>query len=134
MKSKIISQSNNHTKRYLGQHLLVDYYDCESIYQSYHEIEKQLNKAIADCGGTIVKSTFHEFSPYGVTGVVVIAESHVALHTWPENGIACLDIFSCSLSLELNKLVENISEIFQAHHFQKRLNYRGDLQLNFEFF
>jgi S-adenosylmethionine decarboxylase proenzyme len=46
-----------------------------------------------------VKPVFHEFSPWGVSGVVVIAESHVTIHTWPEHGYAAVDIFSCSRKL-----------------------------------
>jgi S-adenosylmethionine decarboxylase len=127
MQSEMMNQLNTQVKRYLGQHVLVDYFGCEGIHQPYHEIEKRLRKAIIECGGTVVMSTFHEFSPHGVSGVVVIAESHVAMHTWPENGIVCIDIFSCSPSLNLNLLVECMSEIFQAHHYLKKLHQRGDL-------
>ncbi len=54
-----------------------------------------MSKAAEIAGATIVTKTFHHFSPYGVSGVVVIAESHLAIHTWPEYEYAAVDLFTC---------------------------------------
>ena len=52
-------------------------------------------QAAEAAGATIVQSVFHRFSPHGVTGVVVVAESHLSIHTWPEYGYAAVDFFTC---------------------------------------
>ena len=54
-----------------------------------------MTDAALACGATIVQKNFHLFSPYGVSGVVVISESHLAIHTWPELGYAAVDVFTC---------------------------------------
>ena len=80
----------------LGRHIIVEYYDCspEALNDVVH-IEKSMESAAEEAGATIINSTFHHFSPYGVSGVVVIQESHLAIHTWPEYGYAAVDIFTC---------------------------------------
>ena len=52
-------------------------------------------RAAKECGATILDDYFHQFEPIGVSGVVLIAESHISVHTWPENGFAAADIFTC---------------------------------------
>ena len=58
-------------------------------------IEKRMNEAARVANATIVQSVFHHFNPYGVSGAVIISESHLAIHTWPEYGYAAVDIFTC---------------------------------------
>jgi S-adenosylmethionine decarboxylase proenzyme len=110
----------------LGHHLLVDYFDCDSfVLTDTNGLESSFKSAILEAGGTIVTSIFHTFSPYGVSGVVVIAESHVALHTWPEKNIASVDIFSCSSKLNLDHLVALIKISLKSKNYSKRLFERG---------
>lgn len=59
-----------------------------------------MTDAAVACGATVVQKNFHHFSPYGVSGVVVIAESHFAIHTWPEYGYAAVDLFTCGSSCD----------------------------------
>ena len=80
----------------LGRHLLIEYYDCDAeILDDVARIEEAMTEAAHRTGATIVKSIFHLFNPHGVSGVVVIAESHLAIHTWPEYAFAAVDLFSC---------------------------------------
>lgn len=80
----------------LGRHLLAEFYDCNSnILNNVQLIEDAMTEAAIACGATVVTKNFHHFSPYGVSGVVVIAESHLAIHTWPEYGYAAVDLFTC---------------------------------------
>ena len=58
-------------------------------------LETCFRNCAVEGGATLVSSHFHHFSPQGVSGVVVIAESHVTVHTWPEHGYAALDVFTC---------------------------------------
>ena len=87
--------------RPLAHHTLLELYDCNpGLLKHSRQVRKLLCEAVRHGGGTIVKTVFHNFSPYGVSGVVVITESHVTIHTWPEHGYAAVDIFSCSKKLD----------------------------------
>lgn len=80
----------------LGRQILVEFYDCEkNVLDDKNYIERALKEGVNLSGATIIATTFHNFSPFGVSGVVVIAESHVSIHTWPEYGYAAVDIFTC---------------------------------------
>lgn len=81
--------------RFAGTHLLVDLWDATNL-DSPEEIDRVLREAAIVAGATILHSHFHHFSPNGgVSGVVVLAESHISIHTWPERNFAALDIFMC---------------------------------------
>ena len=80
----------------LGQHLIVEYTGCNcDILDNSEMLEKSLTDAVRKAGATIVNATFHRYNPQGVSGVVVIAESHMSIHTWPEYGYAAVDFFTC---------------------------------------
>ena len=84
----------------LGRHILVEFYDCDQATLQSVEVVKNLMAAAADAAGaTIVSDCFHQFNPHGVSGVIVIAESHLAIHTWPEHGYASIDLFTCGTSV-----------------------------------
>lgn len=81
---------------HLGRHVLAEFFECEpNILNSLSQVEKLMVDAALECGATIVQKCFHMFNPYGVSGVVIIAESHLAIHTWPELGYAAVDLFTC---------------------------------------
>ena len=80
----------------LGQHVLAEFFECDSnVLNSLDKVEKHMVDAALECGATIVQKCFHMFNPYGVSGVVIISESHLAIHTWPEFGYAAVDLFTC---------------------------------------
>jgi len=79
---------------FAGTHLLVDIWGATNL-NSVKEIEDTLIKAAKESGATVLYSYLHPFKPYGVSGVVVLAESHISIHTWPERGYAAVDIFMC---------------------------------------
>lgn len=80
----------------LGRHILAEIYDCdENILNNRELIEEILVKAALEAGAEVREVAFHKFSPQGVSGVVVISESHLAIHTWPELGYAAVDVFTC---------------------------------------
>ena len=80
----------------LGHQIMVEFYNCDtSLLNSIEHIRKIMLEAACECGATVVKDVFHLFNPHGVSGVVVIAESHLAIHTWPEYGYAAVDLFTC---------------------------------------
>ncbi|GAA0590899.1 hypothetical protein GCM10009416_31660 [Craurococcus roseus] len=81
--------------RYAGSHLIIDLWDAHRLTELEH-VDRVLRQAAADTGATILHGHFHHFGEgCGVSGVLVLAESHVSIHTWPERGYAALDIFVC---------------------------------------
>lgn len=79
-----------------GRHLLVEYGGCEGhILDDRAAVETLMRAAAEAAGATIVTSTFHQFAPQGVSGVVVVEESHLSIHTWPELGYAAVDFYTC---------------------------------------
>jgi len=80
----------------LGKHLLIELKDCDpEILKSLDEVRDAMVSAAKKARATIIDVSFHEFSPFGISGMVVIAESHLSIHTWPEYGYAAVDIFTC---------------------------------------
>ena len=80
----------------LGTHLLVELRDCNpKILKDLKKVKNALVSAAKEAKATIVDISFHEFSPFGISGMVIIAESHLSIHTWPEYSYAAVDIFTC---------------------------------------
>jgi S-adenosylmethionine decarboxylase len=99
----------------LGRQWIVDLFDCdpESLKRA-GDVEKLMLEAARLIKATIVTTTFHEFSPFGVSGVVVIAESHLSIHTWPEYRYAAVDIFTCGEVIKPEEAVEYIGSRFRC--------------------
>lgn len=85
----------------LGKHLLIELYDCSpEVLNEVSRIEQAMIRAAEEAHATIVNTNFHRFLPHGVSGVVVIQESHLTIHTWPEYGYAAVDIFTCGETVD----------------------------------
>ena len=99
-----------------GRHLLVEYYGCQkAILDDVRRVETLLKQAATAAGATIVQSVFHRFTPQGVSGVVVIEESHLSVHTWPETGYAAVDFYTCGDCLP-ERAHEVLVEGLEPHH------------------
>jgi len=80
----------------IGRHLIAEYYGCDpQILNDVEHIRAAMVRAAGVIGATIMGETFHGFTPQGVSGTVVIAESHLSIHTWPEYGYVAVDIYTC---------------------------------------
>ena len=77
-----------------GTHLIIDLHDAENLDDLEH-IEKTLVECVETAGATLLHIHLHRFEPNGISGVAVLAESHISIHSWPENGYAALDVFMC---------------------------------------
>lgn len=99
----------------LGRHVLIEYYGCPSdVIKNNALIEKFMREAAEYSGATIVESVFHHFNPYGVSGAVIIAESHLTIHTWPEYGFASVDVYTCGDSVNPWKAADYLAEKLQS--------------------
>ena len=99
----------------LGRHLLLELFDCDlDAINNVETVKGALIEAAKRAQATIVDVVFHEFNPFGVSGVVVIAESHLSIHTWPEYRYAAVDIFSCGDTLQPEIAANYLVEQFGA--------------------
>jgi len=99
----------------IGTHLLVELKDCNAkILSNLKEVQDILISAAKAAEATIVEVAFHEFNPFGISGMVIIAESHLSIHTWPEYEYAAVDIFTCGNTLKPQKAVTYLIEKFQS--------------------
>ena len=95
----------------LGRHLLIELQDCDKeALNDLSFLRETMVTAAIDCGALVLGESFHHFSPQGVSGVVVIAESHLSIHTWPEYGYAAADIFTCGTSVSPEKAAKVLIE------------------------
>lgn len=99
----------------LGRQLTLEYYECgaETLLDKTR-VEEALLQAARDSGATIISSSFHQFEPQGVSGVVIIAESHFTIHAWPEHNYAAVDIFTCGDNIKLDEAIRSMQTSFQS--------------------
>ncbi|RYG30579.1 adenosylmethionine decarboxylase [bacterium] len=98
----------------LGSHLLIEFYDCDkSSLESESVVGRAMRDAASNSEATVVDQSFHEFKPYGVSGAVIIQESHYTIHTWPEHGYAAIDLFYCGGTVRVQKALDTLKERFQ---------------------
>ncbi len=115
-------------KQTLGQHMLLEFYNCDpKALDDLPYVEEIMNQAARDCGATIVQSTFHRFQPHGISGVVVIAESHLAIHTWPEYRYASIDLYTCGDTIQQMVAYRVLKDGFSAEAADIQHVERGDL-------
>ncbi|MFC1918552.1 adenosylmethionine decarboxylase [Chloroflexota bacterium] len=99
----------------LGKHLLLELKDCDREVLNDLELLKVMLPAVAsEAGATVLGQSFHKFNPQGVSGAVIIAESHLFIHTWPECGYAAVDIFTCGDSVQPAKAARELIKQLRA--------------------
>ena len=98
--------------RCAGVHLIVDLHGAKRLDDIEH-IEATLRRCVDAAQATLLHIHLHHFQPSGVSGVAVLAESHISIHTWPEAGYAALDVFMCG-SAEPDKCIPVLREAFSA--------------------
>ncbi len=107
-----------------GLHLLLDFWGATHL-QNMEFIEQTLREAAAVCGATVLDVKLHSFGAgMGITGVAILAESHISIHTWPETGYLALDVFMCGKS-NPQLAIPDFTEAFQPQKTQVRSYLRG---------
>src|SRR5712664_4202559 len=111
----------------IGWQVLLDLYECEvDRLDDLEWVEKTLVNAARVAGATIVETVFHKFAPWGISGVVVIAESHLAIHIWPENRYAAIDLFTCGENVQIDAACAFLTRAFRSRRPVRRRFTRGD--------
>ena len=114
----------------LGRQILVEFHGCNSnVLNDTELIHVYMRDAAITSGATVVNEIFHKFNPFGVSGVVVIAESHLAIHTWPEYGYAAVDLFTCGDLVDPWVAFKFLKEKFEAASYSATEVRRGILDL-----
>lgn len=110
----------------LGCHVLAEIYGCKfDILNDITKIEKYMVEAALKAGAEVREVAFHKFSPQGVSGVVVISESHLAIHTWPELGYAAVDVFTCGERVNPWDACNYLTDKFEAKEVATKEITRG---------
>lgn len=98
----------------LGRHIVVEFYDCNaSILDDRDAVEALMIVSAQASSASVVGHIFHKFAPHGVSGTVVIAESHLSIHTWPEARYASADVYTCG-GLDPWPAVDHIGKVLEA--------------------
>lgn len=119
-------RDSTNRKRFEGCHILLELQNVTpSLLSDKLLLEKELVEAAVTAGATVVKTVFHQFNPHGLSGVIVIAESHIAIHTWPEHGHACVDVFTCGKASIAHAICDQIITRFQCDTVGKKVIGRG---------
>ena len=101
----------------LGRHVLAEMYGCPfEVLNDIKKVESIMINAALEAGAEVREFVFHKFSPQGVSGVVVISESHLAIHTWPELGYAAIDVFTCGEKVNPWDACNYLAELFEADY------------------
>ena len=115
----------------LGRQMMIEFYGCNaSVLNDKNFLSKAMNEAAIKAGATVVTDVFHEFNPHGISGVVVIAESHLAIHTWPEFAFAAVDLFTCGNDISADIALRYLQSELQADRMSVMEMKRGVLDRN----
>lgn len=111
------------TRGHLGTHAIVELFGCKHL-NDLTLVQDALVRGAEICGATILHTKFHKFSPQGITGYILLAESHISIHTWPEHGYAAVDVFTCG-AMETERAFNHIAKQLGAERVEKHTFLRG---------
>jgi S-adenosylmethionine decarboxylase len=106
--------------------VLIDLYECDRERLTHEEeIKEGMLKAAELMGAEVIGTSFHTFKPWGVSGTVTIAESHIAVHTWPEFNYAAVTFETCGHHMDHRKAYQHLVQFFGAKNPKITLQKRG---------
>jgi len=109
-----------------GTHCILELYNCPSDQLNNAEaIARTLRTAAEIAGSKVLNQALHQFTPQGVTALVLLAESHISIHTWPEIGYAAVDVFTCGEKTQPQKACQFLIERLQARDYSLQVIPRG---------
>ncbi len=110
----------------LGLHILADLYGVDpALIDRAEDIRDLLEGAVQEANLTKISSHYHQFQPHGATGVVLLAESHISIHTWPEHGLATVDVYTCGDPSKAYKAMDYIINVLKPKRVDKQVFERG---------
>ncbi len=116
------------TKPHFGKHYLVDFKQCDPETIERVEVTRAIFlEAARESKATVIGELFYQFEPVGVSGVLLIAESHVSVHTWPEDRFVSVDIFTCGEEMDAEVIIDVLTRNFRAAQVDVKMHVRGRL-------
>lgn len=110
-----MNQEEHYSMETLGRHVIAELWGCNpNMLDNLEMTEKVMVDAALEAGADIREVTFHKFNPQGISGVVVISESHLTIHTFPEHGYASVDVYTCGETIDPNVAAQAIAEYLEA--------------------
>lgn len=100
----------------LGRHFVIEMWGCQKDLNEPEAIRRALEEAVERAQATNLGIHVHTFNPHGVSGVAVIAESHISVHTWPELGYAAVDVFTCGDKAIPEEALAVLKDLFRPQH------------------
>ena len=117
MHKMAVSKSSN-SPNFHGKHCILELYECDEFKLNDEAfLRHTIGLAVKLSGATLLNLITHRFEPQGVTGLALLAESHISIHTWPETGYAAVDVFTCGDHTMPERACEVISRELSARHF-----------------
>lgn len=111
----------------VGKHAIIDINDCKVDIDDLEIIKKILLDSAKEANLNVVDIVFHEFEPIGISGVVVLAESHIAVHTWPEYNFVAADAFTCGTKMDPKVVLEIIAKKLNSNNYKIKDFNRGEI-------
>lgn len=112
---QLLQQKNNRlcpSFIHLGDHVIAEFNGCINL-NEIDPLEELLRSAAKACGATVLTVKTHQFEPFGMTGIAVLQESHISIHTWPEYGYASIDIYTCGTHIQIDKALDILEQFFK---------------------
>ncbi len=110
----------------LGIHVIAELSDCRrDLLGDLGRVRGAMIRAAEEAGAEVREVAFHRFSPQGISGVVVIAESHLSIHTWPELGYAAIDVYTCGDHTDPQRACDYLASFFESGHVKTTAVERG---------
>jgi S-adenosylmethionine decarboxylase len=114
----------------IGRHIILEMWRCSGLsLNSMETAEQALRDMVAALDVNLLDLKVYPFSPVGVTGIAIVSESHLVIHTWPEHGYAAVDIFTCGAPRDPQAAIDVLRQHFQPEHVQVMEINRGQLDL-----
>ena len=116
--------------KHLGQQTLLELFACRhEVLNDKKFIKKTIIQAAKVAEATIVQDFFYQFAPFGISGTLVITESHINIHTWPEHNFVAIDFFTCNPNMKIKEACSYLIETFQASEHIQHDHLRGPLKI-----
>lgn len=109
-----------------GKHLILDLYGCKgSVLNNKDRLDEILTECVKLSGATIEGKLFKQFEPNGISAVFLLSESHISIHSWPSQGYASIDMYTCGQKCDPSNILDLIERTFNPSKFIHRLIERG---------
>lgn len=109
----------------LGNHIIAEFLECEQNLDAFEYLEQVLREAALKANATVIQVVIHKFCPQGMSAIVLLAESHISIHTWPEYGYVAIDVYTCGKHVDTHAVIDVLKSFFKPKKIHKVLIDRG---------